>query len=269
MSVDSAAIAEKVAEVKSRMARAAARAGRRAEGVTLVAISKTFPAAAIRAAWEAGVRHFGENRVQEWEEKRGEVADLAANWHLVGHLQSNKARRAAGLFHCVDSVDSWDLARRLDAALDVAPAPRGAGPASPPGSSPSPRLRVLLEVRLAPEETKSGVEPSDIEALARGVLLLPRMELGGLMCIPPLADDAERSRPYFRRLRELRDSLRGALVAAPGTTEGRGDTSLPVLSMGMSHDFEVAIEEGATEVRVGSAIFGTRVHDKGETTRRA
>ena len=234
-------IRENVAAVQGRIARAAARIGRRADQVTLVAISKTFPAAAIRAAWEAGVRHFGENRVQEWETKRGEVADLQATWHLVGHLQSNKARRAAGLFHCVDSVDSLDLARRLDAALGEEPA------------AAAKRLRVLLEVRLAPEETKSGAEPSELEALARGVLLLPRLELAGLMCIPPLADDEEQTRPYFRRLRELRDALRSTLAAAAGEA-----AILSVLSMGMSHDFEVAIEEGATEVRVGSALFGAR-----------
>lgn len=227
------------------MARAASRAGRGPDNVTLVAISKTFPAASIRVAWEAGVRHFGENRVQEWEAKRSEVADLEATWHLVGHLQSNKARRAAGLFHCVDSVDSIELARRLDAAW------------SEEAGSGARRLRVLLEVRLAPEETKSGVEPSELEALARGVLLLPRLQLGGVMCIPPPGDDPEEARPFFRRARELRDSLRAALAGSVGAEANR-DVLLPALSMGMSHDFEVAIEEGATEVRIGSAIFGTR-----------
>ncbi len=249
--------------VRSRIARAAARVGRHADDVTLVAISKTFPASAIRAAWEAGLRHFGENRVQEWEAKRQEVADLAAVWHLVGHLQSNKARRAAGLFHSVDSVDSLELARRLDAALagsaDGAPAPHVARPASAAESAPR-RLRILLEVRLAPEETKSGAEPSELEAIARGVLLLPRLELGGLMCIPPLAENPELARPYFRRLRQTRDALRASLAAHPVAARAAGArvVTLPVLSMGMSHDFEVAIEEGATEVRVGSAIFGPR-----------
>jgi pyridoxal phosphate enzyme (YggS family) len=243
MGFDSAIVAQNVAAVRARIGDAAARAGRRAEDVTLVAISKTFPAAAIRAAWEAGVQHFGENRVQEWETKHQEVTDLAATWHLVGHLQSNKARRAARLFHCVDSVDSVELARRLDAALGEEPAAAGAR-----------RFRVLLEVRLAPEETKSGVEPGELETLARGVLLLPRLELCGLMCIPPLEADAEQARPYFRRLRELRDGLRAALAA----TGAGGEALLPVLSMGMSHDFEVAIAEGATEVRVGTAVFGAR-----------
>lgn len=244
MAAHAGTIAENVAEVHERIARAAKRAGRRAEDVTLVAISKTFPAVAIRAAWETGIRHFGENRVQEWETKHGEVAELAADWHLVGHLQSNKARRAARLFRSVDSVDSLELARRLDAAVS-----------EEAGVEPR-RLRVLLEVRLSPEETKNGVEPSELEALVRGVLLLPRLDIAGLMCIPPPAENPEQARPYFRRLRELRDTLRGALTA-PQTGASAG-TMLPVLSMGMSHDFEVAIEEGATEVRIGSAIFGAR-----------
>ena len=235
MATGASAIRDNFAAVKKRMARAAERAGRSAHDVTLVAISKTFPAAAIRAAWESGIRQFGENRVQEWESKHNDVADLSATWHLVGHLQSNKARRAAGLFHSLDSVDSLDLARRLDAALREDP------------HSGQRKLRVLLEVRLAPEDTKNGVEPSDLEALARGVLLLPRLELAGLMCIPPPADDPQEMRPHFRRLRELRESLRASL-----------GVPLPTLSMGMSHDFEVAVEEGATEVRLGTALFGSR-----------
>jgi len=233
MEVNPHTLARNLEAVRSRIEAVAARSGRRAQDVTLVAISKTFPAAAIRAAWDAGVRHFGENRVQEWEGKQPDVCDLAATWHLVGHLQSNKARRAASLFHAVDSVDSLELARRLDSARIA--------------EANSPRLRVLIEVRLAPESTKSGAEPAQLEAIARGVLALPRLDLAGLMCIPPPAEDPEHMRPYFRRLRDLRDALRSATGAA-----------LPVLSMGMSHDFEVAIEEGATEVRVGSAIFGAR-----------
>jgi len=239
-------IRENAAAIQGRIAAAATRAGRSADDVTLVAISKTFPAAAIRAAWEAGIRHFGENRVQEWEGKRPDVADLAATWHLVGHLQSNKARRAAALFHSVDSVDSLDLARRLDAASRDST-----------GASTAQRLRVLLEVRLAPEKTKTGAEPAELEAIARGVLLLPGLELAGLMCVPPFAENPERARPYFRRLRELCDALRASLAAARPPAASP-DAILPVLSMGMSHDFEVAIEEGATEVRVGSAIFGAR-----------
>jgi len=249
MEVNPHTLARNLEAVRSRIEAAASRGGRPAEDVTLVAISKTFPAAAIRAAWDAGVRHFGENRVQEWEGKQPDVADLAATWHLVGHLQSNKARRAASLFHCIDSVDSLDIAGRLDAALAESPRIAPVSPRTGSVSFPSGvfRLSILLEVRLAPEETKSGIDPSQLEVLARAVRLMPRLELAGLMCIPPPVEDPEHMRPYFRRLREMRDALRTATGAA-----------LPVLSMGMSHDFEVAIEEGATEVRVGSAIFGAR-----------
>lgn len=231
MVVDTSAIAANLARIEQRIAAAAARAGRRAEAVTLVAVAKTFPAAAIRAAWEAGVRHFGENRVQEWEAKLPALAGLDATWHLVGHLQSNKARRAARLFHAIDSVDSAALAQKLDGA--AAEAGR--------------RLRVLLEVRLAPEATKHGAEPEDAPALAAAVAALPQLELAGLMAVPPLLEDPEAVRPYFARLRELA----GRIAAQLGRP-------LPVLSMGMSHDFEVAIEEGATEVRLGTALFGPR-----------
>jgi pyridoxal phosphate enzyme (YggS family) len=219
--------------VQERIAAAARRAGRRSEGVTLIGVSKTQPAEAIRAAYEAGLRHFGENRVQEWEAKRAALGDLQATWHLVGHLQSNKAARAAGLFHSVDSVDDFALAQRLDRARD--------------GQSDARKLRVLLEVRVEQEESKSGVKAEEVTALAEKVVILPQLDLAGLMCIPPFFEDAEKVRPYFRRLRELRDLLTQKI--------GR---ELPVLSMGMSHDFEVAVEEGATEVRVGTAIFGSR-----------
>jgi pyridoxal phosphate enzyme (YggS family) len=158
---------------------------------------------------------------------------LAATWHLIGHLQSNKAARAAKLFHSVDSVDDFAIAQRLDRA-------RAEGEVSD-------KLRVLIEVRVAPEETKSGVEISELPALVEKFAQLPRLELAGLMCIPPFLEEAERVRPYFKRLRELREDL----TEKPGL-------ALPVLSMGMSHDFEVAIEEGATEVRVGTAVFGVR-----------
>ena len=226
-------IAENLLRIRERITRAAGRAGRREEEITLVGVSKTFPAEAIREAFAAGVRHFGENRVQEWEGKRAGVTDLRAEWHLVGHLQSNKAARAAGIFDCVDSVDSFGLAERLDRA-------RG----EMPGAKP---VRVLLEARLAPEETKSGVEPENLPELAKRVIALPHLELAGLMCIPPAGENTEASRAYFARLREFRDGLVRRLGRA-----------LPVLSMGMSHDFEVAIEEGATEVRVGTALFGAR-----------
>jgi len=226
---------ENLLRIQERIATAAARAGRRAEEITLIAVSKTHPASAIHEAYEAGVRHFGENRVQEWEGKCGGMEGLAATWHLIGHLQSNKAARAAKLFHSVDSVDDFGIARRLDRArAEVAIIDK---------------LRVLIEVRVAPEETKSGVEISELPALAGNFADLRQLELAGLMCIPPFLEDAEHIRPYFRRLRELRDDLTKRLGLA-----------LPVLSMGMSHDFEVAIEEGATEVRVGTAIFGVREH---------
>src|SRR5713226_2537746 len=226
-------VRENLPRIQERIASAAARAGRRAEEITLIAVAKTHPASAIREEYEAGIRHFGENRVQEWEGKRGGTEGLAATWHLIGHLQSNKAARAAKLFHSVDSVDDFAIAQRLDRARAEVPI--------------IDKLRVLIEVRVAPEETKSGVEISDLPALVEKLAGLPQLELAGLMCIPPFLEDAERVRPYFRRLRELRDDLAGKLGLA-----------LPVLSMGMSHDFEVAIEEGATEVRVGTALFGQR-----------
>ena len=226
-------VRENLLRVQERIAGAAARAGRRVEEITLIGVSKTHPASAIREAFEAGVRHFGENRVQEWEGKHAGTEGLAATWHLIGHLQSNKAVRAAKLFHCVDSVDDLALAQRLDRARAEA------GIAG--------KLRILIEVRIAPEETKSGVEIAELPALAENVADLPRLELAGLMCIPPLLEQTEKVRPFFRRLRELLEELRPKLGLA-----------LPVLSMGMSHDFEVAIEEGATEVRVGTALFGTR-----------
>lgn len=226
-------VRENFLRVKERIAKAAARAERRGDEITLIGVSKTHPARAIREAYEAGVRHFGENRVQEWEGKRAGTEGLAATWHLIGHLQSNKAARAARLFHSVDSVDDVGVAERLD---------RARGEAGIIG-----KLRVLIEVRVAPEETKSGVEVKELPALAERVLDLPRLELKGLMCIPPFLEKAEEVRPYFRRLRELRDDVAKKL-----------GLELPVLSMGMSDDFEVAIEEGATEVRVGTALFGTR-----------
>src|SRR6266850_711368 len=226
-------VRESLLRIHERIASAAARAGRRAQQIALIGVSKTHPANAIREAYEAGVRHFGENRIQEWEGKRAGTEGLAATWHLIGHLQSNKAVRAAKLFHSIDSVDDLALAQRLDRARADA--------------GINGKLRVLIEVRVAPEETKSGVEINELPALAERVADLPRLELAGLMCIPPFLEEAERVRPYFKRLRDVRDELTGKM--------GR---DLPVLSMGMSHDFEVAIEEGATEVRVGTALFGAR-----------
>jgi len=220
-------------KVQERIAAAARRAGRRAEEITLIGVSKTHPAEAIREAYEAGLRHFGENRVQEWEGKRGQLEGLDATWHLIGHLQSNKAARAANLFDSIDSVDSVGIAQRLERARGEAGAEK--------------KLRTLIEVWLSQEESKSGVKAEELHQLANAIVEMPRVELVGLMCIPPFFEEAEKAREYFRRLRELRDGLQKQI--------GR---ELPVLSMGMSHDFEVAIEEGATEVRVGTALFGER-----------
>jgi uncharacterized pyridoxal phosphate-containing UPF0001 family protein len=258
MATERSEIAENLARIRERVARAAGRAGRRVEDVTIVAVSKTFPFEAIRAGYEAGLRHFGENRVQECESKRERVADLEATWHLIGHLQSNKARRAAGLFDRVDSVDSLGLAQRLDAAvaegggaedaaiISLEKSRRDAG-ATKSGAASGKRLRVLIEVRLGDETTKSGVAEAGLAALSESVAGLANLELLGLMTIPPFLDDPERVRPYFSKLREIREDL-----------VRRVGRPLPVLSMGMSHDFEIAVEEGATEIRVGSALFGAR-----------
>ena len=245
MEPSSGAIAANLARVRERIASACARAGRRPEDVTLVAVSKTFPLEAIRAAHAAGVRHFGENRVQEWETKQPLLAGLLATWHLVGHLQSNKARRAAALFHSIDSVDSLALAQRLDRAFAEWCAGRNSSPQSQEAGAV--RLPVLLEVRLAPEESKSGVELAELGRVAEGVVALDHLDLRGLMCIPPDCQNPADARPFFRCLRELRDALQTSL-----------SRPFPDLSMGMSHDFEVAVEEGATAVRLGTAVFGAR-----------
>jgi len=231
--MNEANLQERLAAVRERIAAAAERAGRVADDITLMAVSKTHSADTIRAAFELGVRHFGENRVQEWEGKRTALQDLQAEWHLVGHLQGNKAARAARLFHSVDSVDDFALAQRLDRARAELGESR--------------KLRVLIEVRIAPEEAKSGVAREALAPLAEQLSALRGLDLQGLMCIPPFLDEPERVRPYFSELRELIENI-----------ERRLGKRLPVLSMGMSHDFEVAIEEGATEVRIGTALFGTR-----------
>ncbi len=252
MGVVASSIADNLRRVRERIASAAARAGRCEHEITIIAVSKTHSPAAIREAYEAGVRHFGENRVQEREGKHRLLADLDATWHLVGHLQSNKALRAVRLFHAIDSVDSIALAEKLDrAVIELA--------ADSAGKERGPRLPILLEVRLAAEETKTGVEEAELPALAEVVLALPRLDLRGLMCIPPFFEDPEQARPYFRRLRELRDSLRARLSGCHSEPAAAGEESLlPELSMGMSHDFEIAIEEGATQIRLGTAVFGAR-----------
>lgn len=264
MATEKSAIAENLERIQERVARAAGRAGRRVEDVTIVAVSKTFPFEAIREAYDAGLRHFGENRVQEWESKQPRVADLDATWHLIGHLQSNKARRAASLFDRVDSVDSFALAQKLDAAVaeggtesaaisseksrrDALRVPSGQAGATKSGAASGKRLRVLIEVSLGGEITKSGATEADLASLAEGVAGLANLELLGLMTIPPFLEDPGQVRPYFSKLHELREDL-----------IRRVGQPLPVLSMGMSHDFEIAVEEGATEIRVGTALFGER-----------
>src|SRR5690242_1872951 len=228
MALDAAATAENITRVRARIARAAEASHRDPDEITLIAVSKTFPAECVRAAHAAGLRHFGENRVQEREAKSPQVADLQATWHFIGHLQSNKVRRAVELFDRIDSVDSIALARKLNEA------------ATPQNK----RIGVLIEVHMG-EATKSGVAESDLPALAEAVASLPQLDLLGLMTVPPYSDDPETARPYFQKLHKLRDEI-SRRIGRP----------LSVLSMGMSHDFEIAIEEGATEVRIGTGIFG-------------
>ena len=224
-------IAANLAQIRERIARAAQRAGRRAEEIAIVAVTKTHPAETILAGYEAGLRHFGENRVQEFEGKTSALMNLSATWHLIGHLQSNKAARAARLFNRIDSVDSLALAQRLDAAA----------------AAENKQLGVLIEVHLSDETTKSGVAEAELPALAESVSTFPNLQLRGLMTIPPFFDRPEEVRPFFRKLAELREKV-ARRIAKP----------LPILSMGMSHDFEIAIEEGATEIRPGTALFGAR-----------
>jgi PLP dependent protein len=209
-------------------------AGRDPAEVRLIAVSKTHPPEVVRLAVGAGVTDLGENRVQEADAKLREVGRDRARWHLIGHLQANKARRAVQLFDLIHSLDSLALAQRLDRLCEEA------------GRD---ELPVLIQVDLGGEETKSGVSEDGLDELAEAVAASGRLRLAGLMTLPPFFEDAERARPFFRRLRELRDGLGGR--GSFGATRGE-------LSMGMSHDYEVAIEEGATIVRVGTAIFGER-----------
>jgi PLP dependent protein len=226
-------IALRLANVRQRMAAAAERAGRRPDDVRLVAVSKTCPVDDVRAAFAAGQRDFGENRVQEALGKIEAAADLPVRWHLVGHLQSNKARKAAVPFACIHSIDRVDILEAVDRAAAEA------------GSSPE----VLVQVDLAGEVTKHGATLDAVRDVVARAVQCRAVRLAGLMLLPPWLDDAEAVRPYFRSLRELRDRL--CADAAPAHM-------LRELSMGMSHDFEVAIEEGATLIRVGTAIFGQR-----------
>ena len=228
-------LAARLRAVHERIAAAARACGRSPDEVGLIAISKTHPASVIRTLIELGATDLGENRVQEAEEKINEIGRDRVRWHLVGHLQANKARRAVSLFKVIHSLDSMDLARRLDRLCE---------------EEGRDKLSVLIQVDLGHEETKSGIGESELSHLVDGLGPLKHLELIGLMTLPPFFDDTEQSRPFFRRLRELRDELqnRGAFGGRKGE-----------LSMGMTHDFEVAIQEGATMVRIGTAIFGERV----------
>lgn len=219
-----------------RIDAAAHRAGRNPEEILLMAVTKTFPPERIRDAYHAGVRLFGENRVQEFSIKAESLRDLAGSeWHMIGHLQTNKAAKAAELFSGIDSVDSLRLAEKLNSAAE----------------KEGKDLAVLIEINVGGETAKSGVDPgsSELEGILQGAPRLHHLAIKGLMTIPPFTDDPQHARSYFRRLRELRDQI------ADRHLEG---IAMDVLSMGMSHDFEVAIEEGSTCVRVGTAIFGER-----------
>ena len=229
-------ISENIARIRERITAAAQRAGRDTDAITLMAVSKTFPVQAIREAYAAGIRVFGENRVQEFSGKTEGVRDLDdARWHMIGHLQSNKAAPAAQIFHAIDSVDSVKLAQRLNDAAGAA----------------AKKLSLLVEVNVGGETAKSGVAPDspELDRLLAVASHLEHLEICGLMTIPPYSEDPEAARPYFRKLRELRERIAARNLPAVG---------MATLSMGMSHDFEVAIEEGSTCVRVGTAIFGER-----------
>jgi hypothetical protein len=229
-------IAENIAQIRERIRNAAHRVERDPETVTLMAVSKTFPAEAIRNAYEASIRVFGENRVQEFASKAEDLRGLTdAHWHMIGHLQTNKAAKAAELFHAIDSVDSLKLAEKLNDAA----------------RSHAKKLSVLIEVNVGGEAAKSGVDPSspELENILSSAARLESLEIRGLMTIPPYTEDPQAARPFFRKLRELRDEISARKLPAVNVT---------TLSMGMSHDFEVAIEEGSTCVRVGTAIFGAR-----------
>jgi len=229
-------VAENIAGVRERIDQAARRAGRNPEEITLMAVSKTFPPQPIREAYEAGLRVFGENRVQEFTGKSDALRDLAgAEWHLIGHLQSNKANKAAELFSAVDSIDSVKLAEKLNAAAERL------------GKT----LSVLIEVNVGGEEAKSGIDPQshELDAILESASQFHNLNVRGLMTIPPFTDDPEGARPYFRQLRELRDRISARRLPR---------IEMAILSMGMSHDFEIAIAEGSTCVRVGTGIFGER-----------
>jgi pyridoxal phosphate enzyme (YggS family) len=227
-------LSERLENVRRKIVTAAQRSGRRAEGVTLIAISKTHPIETLRAALDVGITDLGENRVQEAEEKIVTLGRKAARWHLVGHLQANKVRRAVTLFDYLHSLDSVELTRRLD-RLCV--------------EEGREEFPVLVQIKLGGEESKTGIDPRELPDLLEEIKSCKRLRLVGLMTLPPYFENPDCARPFFKTLRELRDELKlkGHFGELPGE-----------LSMGMSHDFEIAIDEGATMVRVGTAIFGER-----------
>jgi pyridoxal phosphate enzyme (YggS family) len=229
-------VAENIKAIRERIARAAARVHRNPDSIPLMAVSKTVEPERIKEAYAAGLRLFGENRVQEFEGKSAVLADLKeAEWHLIGHLQSNKGKKAAELFNAIDSVDSLRLAEKLNQAA----------------AETGKKLEVLIEIKVGEEESKAGIplDSPELEKLLRAAPRLENLRIRGLMTVPPFTENPEGARPYFRLLRDLRDQI--ASRKLPGV-------QMDVLSMGMSHDFEVAIEEGSTCVRVGTAIFGAR-----------
>ena len=229
-------VAENLAAIRDRIAAAADRASRQPEEISLMAVSKMHPPDRIREAYAAGQRLFGENRVQEFAAKAPALSDLKdAQWRMIGHLQSNKSAKAAELFAAVDSIDSLKLAEKLNAAAHEL----------------NKTLDVLIEINLGGEAAKTGIaaETEELENLLQAVPRFEALKFRGLMTVPPFTEDPESARPYFRKLRDLRDTITARKLQSIG---------MDVLSMGMSHDFEVAIEEGSTCVRVGTAIFGKR-----------
>lgn len=229
-------IAEQIAQIRGRMDAAARRAGRNPEEISLMAVTKTVPPERIREAYNAGIRIFGENRVRDFADKSELLRDLAdAEWHMIGHLQTNKTAKAAEFFAAVDSVDSLRLAHKLNDSAQLF----------------GKKMAVLIEVNVGGEAAKSGVAPESQELgdLLQAAHRLERLDIRGLMTIPPFTEDPQQARPYFKKLRDLQNQIAARRLPA---------VRMDVLSMGMSHDFEVAIEEGSTCVRVGTAIFGER-----------
>ena len=225
---------ERLADVRERVHTAARRTDRTGDDVTLIAITKTHPTEIMKAGLDAGLKDLGENRVQEADAKITVLGREAARWHLVGHLQSNKAARAVQLFECIHSLESAALADRLDRLC---------------GNEGREKLEVLIQIDLGGEKTKTGIDPRELPVLLEALRNCSRLKLIGLMTLPPYFENPDCARPYFKTLRGLRDQLK---------SQGHFDDGRGELSMGMSHDFEIAIEEGATMVRVGTAIFGER-----------